>query len=51
MKEKVRFVGGRLNLCMKLTRVAPVKSSNCARKSLAQFELCQRLLRAVYVGR
>jgi hypothetical protein len=39
------------NLCMKLTRVAPVKDSKSARKSLALFELCKRRLRAVYVGR
>jgi hypothetical protein len=45
------FVGGRHNLWMNRTRVAPVKASKCARKSLAHFELCQRRPRADYLGR
>jgi hypothetical protein len=45
------FVAGRPNLWMNRTRVAPVKGSNCARKSLAQFELCRYLRRADYLGR
>ncbi len=48
---ELSFVGGRYNLWMNQTRVAPVKDSNCARKSLAQFELCQQRLRADYLGR
>ncbi len=39
------------NLWMNQTRVAPVKDSKYARKSLAYFELCQRRLRADYLGR
>ena len=45
------FVGDRPNQRMNQTRVAPVKGSNCARKSLAQFELCEHWLRADYLGR
>ena len=40
----------RLNYTMKLTRIAPVKDSKSARKSLAVFELCKHRLRAVYLG-
>jgi hypothetical protein len=43
--------GCRPNQKMKLTRVAPVKDSKSARKSLALFELCERRLRAAYLGR
>ncbi len=43
--------GYRSNQWMNQTREAPVKDSNCARKSLAQFELCQHRLRADYLGR
>jgi hypothetical protein len=45
------FVGGRANQWMERTRVAPVKGSKCARKSLAHFELFQHRPRAVHLGR
>ena len=45
------FMGCRPNQRMERTRVAPVKDSNCARKSLAQFELWRRRPRAVHLGR
>jgi hypothetical protein len=45
------FVGGRSNLWMNRTRVAPVKDSKSARKSLALFELCKHRQRADYLGR
>jgi hypothetical protein len=41
----------KLNYTMKRTRVAPAKDSKSARKSLALFELCMGLRRAVYLGR
>jgi hypothetical protein len=41
----------KLNYTMKRTRVALVKDSKSARKSLALFELCQHRPRAVYLGR
>ena len=40
----------RLNYTMKLTRVAPVKDSKSARKSLVLFELCRHQQRAAYLG-